>query len=71
MIVKLQRPLLTTRPPMWLAYGKTRHPKWFLAERDLPGPVLTAMGDDPKGYFEATVAKGKLVVGERVDDQPW
>jgi hypothetical protein len=73
MIIKLQRPLATSggEPPLWLAYPRGRQPKWFIAEADLPGHVLPAVGRDLKGYFEATPRGETLAIGRRVADQPW
>lgn len=35
-------------------------------------PLLTALGDEPKGYFNADLSpEGKLGIIERVEDQNW
>jgi hypothetical protein len=33
--------------------------------------VRAILGDDLKGYFEATLEGDDVVIGERVDDQDW
>jgi len=69
MIVKLQRPLSSSVAPV-LIYNQDRRHQWFV---QLSKQQLQALlGDDPKGYFEATVGdSGEPVLGRRVGEQPW
>ncbi len=41
--------------------------------QDVPKSVKNALGDDMKGYFEATREPmyGAWVIGKRVEDQDW
>lgn len=42
------------------------------AQIDLGAPNVRAiLGDDLKGYFEASLEGENVVIGERVDDQEW
>jgi hypothetical protein len=70
MIVKLQRPLgVGTAGAPSLVYDKGRKRQWLL---DLMPDTLDALlGDSPKGYFEADVVDGNVILGKRVADQPW
>jgi hypothetical protein len=37
-----------------------------------PARVAELLGEDAKGYFEASIGEdGNPVFGRRVDDQPW
>jgi hypothetical protein len=72
-IVKVQRPLSSNKDaPPWLIYSEGKL-KMETRETDLIDPaVKSAMGDDPKGYFEAEwAAQGGWKIGARVKDQDW
>lgn len=66
-IVKVQQALFPAGASA-LVYGEGRS---MVAQMELPKHVRKALGDDPKGYFEATRSNGQWVIGKRVEDQPW
>lgn len=71
MIVKLQRPLSPAgeAEPPCLIYDRSRLRHWLIPlSRDR---IEELLGGDDKGYFQASVEAGELVLGQRVDDQPW
>lgn len=73
-IVKVQQPLSSSHPnPPWLVYAEGRKDMRWVAATLVPGAVKDAMGEDPKGYFEATLAnpQAEWEIGERVEDQDW
>jgi len=70
MIVKVQRPLSSNDPNApCLVYDEGRRHQGFIELT--PEEVVTLMGDAAKGYFEARVERGNLVLGERVADRDW
>lgn len=69
MIVKIQRPLGSSEPnPPALVYDQSRR---YHAAVAMSADILAALDGRAKVYCEASVTAGKLVVGRRVDDQPW
>jgi hypothetical protein len=70
-IVKVQRPLAYTgAPPGWLIY--TNDPQHPRSQAQEPTPeMIEAMGNDPKGYFEAVWTEGEWNVGRRVSARLW
>jgi hypothetical protein len=70
MIVKLQRPLYSRElDPPALVYDRRRTRHWMVPMSADRAQAL--LGDAPKGYFEAKIVNGNLVLGERVPDQQW
>ena len=75
-IVKVQRPLDGERHDrmsgavLHLVYDKKRK---FTHEQGVPAPARRALGNDPKGYFEATRERGygAWLIGNRIEDQDW
>ena len=71
-IIKLQQPLASgEETPFWLAYNEDRTKCFFLAADLIPLNVVRDMNNDPKGYFEAQVRGADVLIGRRVEDQPW
>lgn len=70
MIVKVQLPLAgPAAPGSCLVYAMGRK---NMQELMMPADVVEALGDDLKGYFEATWSHASgWTLGERVADQPW
>lgn len=50
-------------------------PEWvheIYAQLELePAQIDAILGDDLKGYFEASMQGTEIVIGDRVDDQEW
>lgn len=69
-IVKIQRPMQPPDGP-WLVYDQRRKMMQTMPQSALPPKVIRAMGDDLKGYFNATCGGGALVIGHRVAEQDW
>lgn len=70
MIVKIQRPLLTTdNPPMALVYNADRsfhaHMKWT------PDIIDLFRDGSLKVYHKAKLRRGQLLIGKRVREQDW
>lgn len=72
-IVKVQRPLSSNAPGApWLVYDKARTFVERKPEAAIPDAISTEMGDDPKGYFEATWScPGGWSIGARIKDRKW
>ena len=68
-IVKVQIPLASTnRGAMPLVYAKGHR---RMVEQTIRAATAEALGNDPKGYFEAEFAGGLWRIGKRVADQEW
>jgi hypothetical protein len=83
-IVKVQRSL--TNPPSILVYdepkesladGMITHVHEIFAQLPMsPGDIARILGDDLKGYFEATLVRygatdSTIEIGDRVPDEDW
>lgn len=74
-IVKVQRPLAfagfaRTETPGWLIY--TNDPQQPRMQAQAPTPeMVAALGDDPKGYFEAVWNGSQWEVGRRIEAKLW
>lgn len=69
MIVKIQRSLFPADGATMLIYNETRT---VFVQEPLSCEVKKLLGDDPKGYFHASVcAGGHLKIGTRVSAQSW
>ena len=72
-IVKVQVPLFSSRPreqrpDVGLVYAKGHQ---NMREQRLTPAVLAALGDSPKGFFEATFTDGAWDIGRPVGWQSW
>lgn len=72
-IVKVQLPLMSTRPDaaiIGLVYAKGKR---HLVEQPIDGMTRKLLGGDAKGFFEAEylASKGIWSIGKRVEDREW
>lgn len=71
-IVKVQRPIISfgthisTVGCLVYAEGKRK-----MVEQSVPPKVMSALGGDLKGYFNAEWKRGKWSIKNRVADQAW
>jgi len=70
-IVKLQRALFSTErgDPPALVYDRNREHQCMIHLSSVQLEAL--LGSDDKGYFEASIEDGNVVLGKRVAAQPW
>lgn len=69
MIVKIQRSLFPANAATMLIYNESRT---VFVQESLSNEVKTLLGDDPKGYFHASLcAKGQIKIGKRAPAQSW
>lgn len=71
-ILKVQKPLSSNMPDApYLVYAAGKRFMTHVPRADIPDAVIAALGDDPKGYFKATLKNEEWILGERVADQDW
>lgn len=71
-ILKLQRPLAGNAPEApYLVYATGKRFMTMVPREKIPDAAIAALGDDPKGYFKATLEGGEWILGERIADQDW
>ena len=72
-IVKVEKPLSSNNDdPPWLIYDQGKKKVESRAPALIGRDVKTAIGNDPKGYFEAEwSAEEGWKIGDRVIDQKW
>jgi hypothetical protein len=72
-VVKVQKPLSSNNDdPPWLIYDQGKKKVEERAAALIDRTVKAAMGNDPKGYFEAEwSAEEGWKIGDRVLDQQW
>lgn len=69
MIVKIQCSLFPPNAATMLIYNKSRS---IIMQEPLSSEVKTLLGDNPKGYFHASLcANGQLKIGKRAPAQSW
>jgi hypothetical protein len=69
-IVKMQQPIATNNSvPHVLVYNKERT---IMEQFEMSARQLRKlMGDDLRRYFQAHTENDKLIIDNRVEDQPW
>ena len=72
MIIKVQRPLMTTDPSLpYLVYDKTRKHEYMIPKHQMDSKIVKLMANQLKLYFEAEVVHDTVYFGKMVEEQPW
>lgn len=67
-IWKIQRPIVTREnPEMCFAYTK----QGLTVRTPMTDALYALFGDEYKIYVRASIKNGNLIIGKRVEEQPW